>query len=68
MVIVNKEIYKKIKMKLIDLDMTQAELASKIGVSKQMVNMVLRGIYETSKVREAIEQELNMEIWEKELK
>ena len=65
MVVVDKDIYFKIKMRLFELDISQTKLAKKIGISKQYLSQIVRGVVESEKYRNIIENELGIEIWNK---
>lgn len=41
------EFGRKVKKALVDAEMTQTELAARIGVSRQYVSMVLKGEYDS---------------------
>ena len=64
MVIVDKKKYKKIKMRMVELELNQTDLAQKFGVSKQTISAIIRGIAESKRLRNEIEKELKIEIWE----
>jgi len=64
MVIVDKAKYKKIKMRMVELELNQTDLAQKFGVSKQTISAIIRGIAESKRLRNEIEKELKIEIWE----
>ena len=63
MLIVNKNIYKYIRTLLIEKELTQTDIADKIGITKQTVSTVCRGLCESQKVRQAIEEILGEKIW-----
>lgn len=52
---------KKVKKKLIDMNMTQVELAAKVGISKQYLYKILCGERSGEKYIEDIKNILNME-------
>lgn len=52
---------KKVKKKLIDMNMTQVELAAKVGISKQYLYKILSGERSGEKYIEDIKNILNME-------
>ncbi|UCD85506.1 MAG: helix-turn-helix transcriptional regulator [Deltaproteobacteria bacterium] len=55
---------KEIKKLLIDKDITQTELARRVGVSPAGLNQVINGKRKTRHIREAIARELGMEVSE----
>lgn len=50
--------FKEIKKLLIDLDLSQAEIARRIGVNKTYVNHVLKGTKRPEHIRGAIAREM----------
>lgn len=53
---------REVKKRLIDKDMTQAELADLLGCSRQYVSKILYGIKSGSKYRDKIVEILEIEI------
>lgn len=52
---------KKVKKRLIDLNMTQAELAAMLGTTRQYLNKILVGTRSGEKYREEIKRILKMD-------
>lgn len=52
---------KKVKKKLIDMNMTQVELAAKVGISKQYLYKILCGERSVEKYIEDIKNILNLD-------
>ncbi len=57
-------IHKEIKKGLIDVDLTQTDIARKLKISKQYVNVVIKGRRRTLRVRKAIAKAVGKRIEE----
>ena len=57
---IGKKTRKEIKIALVKKEMTQVQLADKIGVSKQQLNNVINGIVNNSFLEEKILYELRL--------
>ena len=55
--------YLLIKEILIRNNLTQSILAKNIGISKQYLSQVIRGLSQSPRIRQAIEKELKTKIW-----
>jgi len=62
-VIVDVESYRKIKYRMVDLDISERELSKIIGVSNATINQVIRGFSQNDIVREKLEEILEIKVW-----
>jgi len=62
MLVLDKDVYKTIKKRLVDLEMSQCQLAEKLGVSNQLISQIARGVNKSKRVRKMIEDALGIEI------
>jgi len=63
MIVLDKDNYMKIMVKLMELEIPQAEIAQKLNVTRQTVSQVIRGLCNSERVRKGIEEELKIKIW-----
>ena len=62
-IIVDENAYKKIKHKLIELNLSESMLCRILGIDKAFFSRVIRGLSNNERVREKIEVYLNIKIW-----
>lgn len=54
--------FKEIKKLLIDLDLSQAEIARRVGVHKSYINHLFKGTKHNARIQEAIAREVGCEV------
>ena len=63
MVVIDKQKYLNIKARMIELELTQKDIANKINTTREHVSLVIRGLSSSPRIRHAIESILGEPIW-----
>jgi len=68
MIVIDKEKYLKIKNRMLELEITQKQIADYLGTSQQNISVIIRGLSENEEYKKKIEDILKIKIWEKKEK